>query len=210
MAVRNGWPYIEASVESILNQTYENFDFLIVDDASTDNTCEIIKSYGDPRIKLIHLSKNVGQTAALNVGIDQISTTWIARMDADDYSDPTRLEKQIKASEINPLVCCIGTNCWVFKDDPNIIENIIKNPENDIDIKKSMLRNPSIVHGSILIKLKDLLAAGGYNEKFRVSADIDLYERLLTPSRLVMNIQEPLLGFRIHARQETKTKTDIN
>ena len=73
-----------------------------------------------------------------------------------------------------------------------------------------MLRNPSIVHGSILIKLKDLLAAVGYNEKFRVSADIDLYERLLTPSRLVMNIQEPLLGFRIHARQETKTLIAID
>ena len=205
MAVRNGQPFLKVAIESILNQTYAQFDFLIVDDASTDNTCKIIKSYDDPRIKLISLSENVGQTAALNVGIRQISTPWIARMDADDYSELTRLEKQIKASEDNPSVCCIGTNCWVFRDDPNIIDEIIEKPENDSEIKNSMLREPSIIHGSILIKLEALLDVGCYNEKFRVSADIDLYERLLTPSRYAMNIPEPLLGFRRHQHQETKS-----
>jgi len=205
MAVRNGQPFLDVAIESILNQTYAQFDFLIVDDSSTDNTCKIIKSYDDPRIKLISLSENVGQTAALNVGIRQISTPWIARMDADDYSEHTRLEKQIKASETNPSVCCIGTNCWVFRDDPNIIEEIIKKPENDAEIKSSMLKEPSIIHGSILIKLEALLDAGGFNERFRVSADIDLYERLLTPSRYAMNIPEPLLGFRRHQHQETKS-----
>lgn len=205
MAVRNGQPYLKVAIESILDQTYSNFDFLIIDDESRDNTREVIKSYDDSRIKLICLSENIGQTAALNIGLNRISTPWVARMDADDYSEPTRLEEQIQVIKANPSVCCIGTNAWVFRNDPSIIDEIIKKPVNDHEIKKYLLHDPPIIHGSILINLDVFKEVGFYDERFRVSADFDLYERLLTPTRKAVNIPKPLLGIRRHQGQETKS-----
>ena len=96
MTVYNGSPFLRTAIDSILNQTYADFCFLIVDDASTDDSREIVRSYKDPRIQLVCLEHNVGQTAALNIGLRQATTPWIARMDADDYSGPTRFEEQME------------------------------------------------------------------------------------------------------------------
>src|SRR5262245_42010821 len=96
MAVRNGGSYLRPAVASILGQTYPDFEFLIVDDASTDETVEVIRSYRDRRIRLITLEQNIGQTAALNRGLSEVATEWIARMDADDYSAPDRFQMQME------------------------------------------------------------------------------------------------------------------
>src|SRR3989338_10031399 len=111
MAVQNGGPYLRTAIESILHQTYRDFCFLIVDDGSTDDSREIVRSYDDRRIELLCLEHNVGQTAALNKGLRHAPTPWIARMDADDYSARTRLEVQIKSLEGEPLLACLGTFC---------------------------------------------------------------------------------------------------
>lgn len=210
MAVRNGEPYLTAAIESILNQTYKDFHFLIIDDASEDHTRDVTKSYNDPRIELICLPRNVGQTTALNIGLRHVSSPWIARMDADDFSEPTRLQEQMKVIESDPSLCCVGTCAWIFREDPKIVDSFMMKPEHDIDIKKNMLREPSMIHGSLLINREALLDVGGYNEKYRVSADLDLYDRLLTSSRKARNIPKPLLGIRRHDKQETKALNAIN
>src|SRR5688572_19340877 len=122
MAVRNGEPFLTAAIESILRQTYEEFRFLIVDDASTDRTREVIRSYDDKRIELLCLQQNVGQTAALSIGVQRVSTPWIARMDADDYSAATRFEKQMNLLTADPSLGCVGTFAWVFRNDPAVAE----------------------------------------------------------------------------------------
>jgi glycosyltransferase involved in cell wall biosynthesis len=94
MTVYNGEAYLRETIDSILNQTYKDFKFLILDNASTDSSREIIRSYNDPRIELAALPENIGQAAALNKGLDMIDTPLVARMDADDISLPHRLTRE--------------------------------------------------------------------------------------------------------------------
>ena len=111
MANYNNQRYLKQSIESILNQTYKNFDFLIIDDHSSDDSIKIIKSYSDKRIKLIKNHKNLGLTRSLNIGLKNINTEYIARMDADDISFPRRLKNQYDFLEKNTDVGILGSSC---------------------------------------------------------------------------------------------------
>ena len=208
MAVRNGEPFLNLAIESILRQTYGDFRFLIIDDASTDRTREVARSYNDKRIELICLEKNVGQTAALSRGVHHLSTPWFARMDADDYSAPTRIEEQMRLLESDPSVGCVGTLAWVFQDDPASAESIISRPEHHDDIKHALLWDSPIIHGSIVIDRQKFLQAGGYNDEYRYCADLDLYDRLIPLCRTA-NIPKPLLGLRRHAGQGSQSPVAV-
>lgn len=204
MAVHNGGSYLRTSIDSILQQTFHDFHFLIVDDSSTDDTREIIRSYKDGRIGLFCIDRNVGQTAALNIGLRYVSTPWIARMDADDYSARTRLEEQMRVLEADRSLSCVGTFGWEFKEDPEIVEGISPRPERDADIKRALPYTCPIIHGSIVVFRKALLDVGAYNERYRYLADWEMYERLLAGRRAV-NIPIPLLGIRLHSNQNSFT-----
>ena len=200
MAVHNGEPYLRTAIDSILLQTYGAFHFLIVDDASTDGTRSLIRSYDDPRIDLVCLERNLGQTAALNVGVRTAATPWIARMDADDYSAPTRLEKQLQALDADSTLSCIGTWAWMFRDDPRVTEGSIERPLDHEAILQELLTGTPLIHGSLVIRREALLGAGGYDERYRYSADRALYHRLL-PRHRAANLSERLLGIRRHEQQ---------
>ena len=108
LCVHNGEPFIKEAIESILNQTYKDFEFVIVENCSTDNTWQIIESYTDPRIKAFQTSfKQLSFN--LNHGLMQTKSEYIARMDADDISKPRRLEQQIAYLEANPDIDVLGT-----------------------------------------------------------------------------------------------------
>ncbi len=200
MAVHNGSRFLRTAMDSILNQTYPHFNFLIVDDASVDDTREIIRSYQDPRITLLCLEQNRGQTAALNSGLRRVETPWLARMDADDYSSPTRFEEQMRAIDANPALRCVGTFAWLFREDPFRPEGIITRPVDTQAIKRQLLRGTPMIHGTMVVSREAMMAIGGYNERYRYSQDRDLFNRLLTgyPGA---NIPKPLLGFRRHEGQ---------
>ena len=102
MSVFNGQSYLKEAIESILNQTFEDFEFLIINDASKDNSLRIIQSFDDSRIKLVHNSDNIGLTKSLNKGIDLAKGEFIARMDCDDISLPERLSMQVSFIDKNP------------------------------------------------------------------------------------------------------------
>lgn len=206
MAVHNGSPYLRTAMDSILQQTYPDFCFLIVDDASTDNTREIVGAYQDERIQLVCLDQNVGQTAALSVGLRRATTPWIARMDADDYSAPTRLEEQMRALDADPSLKCVGTDAWTFRDDPQVVDNVITMPLNHADINRALLRGSPIIHGSLVVSRTALLDVGGYNDRYRVGADLDLYDRLL-PRYISANIPKQLLGVRLHKNRSSHSKS---
>ncbi len=110
MPVYNAEKFLTEAIESVLNQTFEKFEFLIIDDGSTDNSINIIKSYADPRIRLCQNEKNSGISATLNRGIELAKTEWIARMDADDICYPTRLEKQYDFIMAHPDGALFS--CW--------------------------------------------------------------------------------------------------
>ncbi len=200
MAVHNGAPYLRTAIDSILQQTYRDFHFLIVDDGSTDETRSIIRSYEDKRIELLSLDQNVGQTAALNIGLRTATTQWIARMDADDYSAPNRLEEQLRALDADTSLNCVGAFAWRFRDDPSVVEGIQTKPLYHTEINRVLLQGSPIIHGSIVVSTKALLDVGGYNERYRYSADLELYDRLLA-KYVAANIPKPLIGVRLHPNQ---------
>ena len=200
MAVHNGGLFLRTAIDSVLAQTYRAFCFLIVDDASTDATREIVRAYDDARIELVYLERNVGQTAALNIGLRHAATPWIARMDADDFSAPTRLEEQMGALERRPSLRCVGTFAWLFRNDPTVRERIVEKPVEYPAIRRELLESTPMIHGSITINRDDLLALGGYDERYRYSADRDLYYRFLE-RHPAANVPKPLLGVRQHEYQ---------
>jgi glycosyltransferase involved in cell wall biosynthesis len=205
MAVHNGSPFLRTAIESILNQTYSNFNFLVIDDASTDDTREIVRSYNDDRITLECLEKNVGQTAALNIGLKLAKTPWIARLDADDYSAPTRFEEQMRALEADPSISCIGTHVWMFHDNPEVVDDVFATPEDHADIKHALLRGSPMVHGSIIADRAALLDIGGFDERYRLVADLELFDRLVLKYKAA-NIPLQLVGIRQHPDQTSGTK----
>lgn len=209
MAVFNGEPYLRTAIESILQQSYRDFNFLIVDDASTDNSREIVESYRDDRIELLALKKNVGQTAALNIGLHHTSREWIARMDADDYSPPTRFEEQMLALDGDDSIVILGTHAWTFREDPDVIDGEFITPLESVDIKRQLLRGSPLIHSSMIAKRSALLEVGAYDERYPHSADIDLYDRLMENHKAA-NLPRKLHGIRLHHYQGTRTKSALN
>lgn len=204
MTVYNGGEFLPTSIDSILRQTYPDFHFLIVDDASTDDTCQIVRSYSDKRIELLCLKENVGQTAALNIGLRHASTPWIARMDADDYSAPTRFEEQMRALDEDSSLSCVGTHAWFFHDDPKSIDDVIATSIGYAGIKKALLKGSPIIHGSMVVNRTVMLDVGAYDERYRYAQDLELFERLLARHNGA-NIPKRLLGIRRHPNQVSRT-----
>ena len=121
MSVYNGEKHLREAIDSILNQTFGDFEFLIINDGSTDRTADILQSYQDSRIKIIHNEKNIGLTKSLNKGLKLAKGEYLARMDADDISYPNRLEVQYEYMEKNPNVGIVGSWNDVIDDIGNTI-----------------------------------------------------------------------------------------
>lgn len=114
MPVYNGEDYVKEAIESILNQTFRNFEFIIIDDGSTDTTPEILSSFNDSRIKIFRNASNLKIANSLNKGIGNASGKYIARMDSDDIAYPERLQRQVKFLERNPSIGLVGTSVRLF------------------------------------------------------------------------------------------------
>ena len=201
MPVYNCELYIKEAVDSILNQTYRNFEFLIIDDASTDSTVSIIKQFNDSRIQLIEKPKNSGYTNSLNLGLGIAKGEFIARMDGDDISLPERFAKQISIFEANPEIILCGTLLSIIGEN-----KIINLPENHEDIKLALLRGNSIAHPSVMFR--NLNAKGfsiSYDLTKEPAEDYDLWVRLLAVGKF-HNLQEVLLQYRVHINQVSKKR----
>lgn len=203
MTVYNGETYLREAIESILDQTYRAFTFLIIDNASTDNSLEIIQSYDDSRIKLVPLPQNIGQIPALNKGLDMIQTPLVARMDADDISLPLRFEQQVNFLDDHPEIAVCGTYAAAFMGKK---ETLWKHPVKSEDINVRLLLECCLAHPSVMMR-KDLLDLHHfrYDETLGHSEDWDLWQRI---SRIypLANIPNVLLRYRVH-NQSVSSKT---
>jgi len=200
MPVYNGEKYLKKSIESILNQTFKDFEFLIINDSSTDNSEKIIKSYADPRIIFIQNEKNIGVTKTLNRGLELATGEYIARMDADDISLTKRLNKQIKFLEANPKIGICGT--WI-KTIGNIKGYIQKYPTNPNEAKAQMLFYTPLAHPTVMMR-KNILKRFNlkYDENLRNGQDYDLWSRALKYTK-ISNLNKVLLLYRIHEKSES-------
>lgn len=180
MSVFNGERYLEESINSILGQTYKNFDFVIVDDASDDETPRILKHWAakDSRIKIITNIKNIGLTASLNKAIKTAKGQYLARQDADDISLSQRLEKQIEFLQNHPGVMILGTFGYVIDSEGKILKELVL-PTSFAKIKKNLIKGNPFIHNSVMMKREFINEIGGYNEKFRISQDYELWFRAL-------------------------------
>jgi glycosyltransferase involved in cell wall biosynthesis len=201
MPVYNCELYIIEAVDSILNQSFDDFEFLIIDDASTDKTVSIIKAYKDPRIKFIEKPVNTGYTDSLNYGLKAAKGEYIARMDGDDIAKPERFAKQIAFLDANPDVVLCGTNFSIIGT-----EKRINLPKENEAIKLGLLRGNCIAHPSIMIRNYALQQFSIlYDSNREPAEDYDLWVRLLKIGKLY-NLQEELLNYRVHITQVSQKR----
>lgn len=195
MAVYNGLPYLQEAVESIFNQTYKNLEFIVIDDASTDRSWNLLKSIKDKRLVLMQNAKNVGLAASLNKALKKAKGEFIARMDADDVSMPKRLETQFNFMMKNPDIDLCGT--WVDRINSNgKTLGQTKFPQKDKSIKKLLAWQPSIVHPTFFARAQFFKALNYYDPKFDYAEDYELLVRASGKFKMA-NIPQKLLQWRV-------------
>ncbi|MBL8005911.1 MAG: glycosyltransferase [Ignavibacteria bacterium] len=208
--VYNCEKFIRQSVESILNQTYGDFEYIIVEDGSSDKTPGIVKQLAaiDKRIKLLINERNIGRVKSLNKALENAQGEYVALQDADDFSMPERLEKQIAFLDKNPDYVLVGANIIVIDEFENFIskpERPLKNP----DAKFSMLfrctfANPSIVYRKKITDEHNLR----YEDNFIHAEDFRIMS-LIARHGKIYNFEEPLVKYRRHSGNNSVMNFDI-
>lgn len=204
MPAYNCGKYIVQSIKSIINQTYKEFDFIIIDDGSTDNTEEIVNGFKDSRI-IYKKTENKGTSAALNYGLKFCAGDWVARIDADDLNIPGRLETQMNFIEANPQYDIISSWSVYFKE-PHKILFLLKEPVEHTDIYDFFdLHNP--VNQSSMIFRKKIIKKEKFNEEYKHNEDYELLYRIRDKVKFY-NIPRFLTYTRV--RKDSKTFTASN
>ena len=202
MAVHNGGLYLQEAVESILNQTFSDFEFLIVDDGSTDRSPDVIRTYADRRIRLIENASNIGQTRSLNRGLTLARGDLIARHDADDVAEPDRFACQVEHLDANSDVALLGSQ-YVEIDHSGKAREGVRLPCSHVDICWHLLFNTAFVHSSVMMRRAPILEQVGlYNEDVIYAQDYEYWQRIANRFR-VANLDAALVRYRVHERSLT-------
>lgn len=204
MSVYNGAKYLTEAIESVLSQTYKDFEFIIINDGSTDQSLEVIKRYQEQDSRIVLISReNRGLPYSLNEGIDIAKGKYIARMDADDISLPTRFAKQVAFMEANPNIGVCGGWIDVFSADS--ITRTVRTPALYEEARVRLIFSPCFMHPTVIVR-KDLLDKHNlrYDTEFINSQDYELWSRIVEYTE-VSNIQEVLLRYRRHRDSVTYT-----
>lgn len=195
MPVYNGASFLSSTIESILSQTYENFELLILDDCSNDDSIEIIKSFNDKRIKLFQNKENEGYIKGLNFLIQNSKGDYIARNDQDDISLPQRIYKQLKLFKRKPKLSIVGGQIKTFGKS----QKKISYPTNLSDCRSHLLLNTCLHHPTVIFKRKTIehFINRLYDETKEPSEDYDLWTRLSLFLE-IENVPDIILKYRIH------------
>lgn len=195
MPVYNGEAYLKEAIESMLSQTYASFEFIIIDDGSTDDTATIIQSFAakDQRIVMINNEINLGLTKSLNKGIKLVRGEFVARMDADDVSWPDRIGNQVNFLINNPDHVCVGSDTDLINIAGKKI-GMVRLPHADC-IHDYIRKRNCFVHGTLMVKLSALLKIGGYDENYQLAQDYRLLLRLAHEGKLG-NVDKVLYSLR--------------
>lgn len=177
MCVYNGERYLREAIESILRQTFTDFEFLIIDDGSTDASRSIVLSYDDPRIRLVVNETNIGLTKSLNKGLDLARGEYVARMDADDVSMPERLGRQVDFMDDNPGVWLLGS-CSEFIDSTGTTCRRNSSRLTREELYYRLNFGNVFPHSSVMFRRREVMTIGGYDESFRRSQDYELWSRI--------------------------------
>ena len=200
MSVHNGLPFLEEAVESIYYQTFTDYEFIIVDDCSTDGSDHLIKKWEkhDPRVRCLKNDYNKGLTASLNLALSQTQGEFVARMDADDISESIRLEKQVEFLMKNMDYIAVGTSCKTIDSEGRETGQKLIGCDH-LEMMMWFLDQNHMIHGSVMFRNLDNIY---YDESFYSAQDYDLWTRLIRRGKLA-NLSECLYSWRIHGEAVT-------
>lgn len=195
MPVYNGGEFLRPAIESVIGQTYTDFEFLIIDDGSTDSSFAVCQEYRDRRIRLVRNEANLGLIATLNKGLELCEGEFIARMDCDDICLPWRLEKQLAFLDAHPDIGICGT--WFEKFYGNCSQ-IMRVPVEDAHIRFSLVMDNAFGHNTILMR-REVLERHGlrYDPDYRYAEDYEFWVRCSAHTRLA-NLPEVMVRYRYH------------
>ena len=199
MPAYNGAEYLPTAIDSILAQRFDDFELLILDDGSTDETPAILRKYAaeDRRIRTFSRT-NRGLVASLNELLAHAQGRYVARMDADDSALPDRLSQQIRFLEEHPEVVCVGGFVEFIDDQGRFLKKSTYPPGNKRIQERLLAGFTAICHPTALMRRDSLVRVGGYDEKFSLAEDLDLWLRLGEVGELA-NVEEVVLRYRLHA-----------
>jgi glycosyltransferase involved in cell wall biosynthesis len=198
MPVHNGLPFLDESIKSILAQTLSDFEFVILDDASTDGSVELLREWEkrDPRIRLHTSSKRLGLAGSSNAVVSKTRTPILARMDADDIAHPDRLRRQLDIMDSRPDIAVIGSLCNGIDASGRIVR-----PRDRWRLVRRSIYIP-FPHGSVMFRRDVFDAVGGYNENAKRAEDQDLFSRMAAQGRVV-TLPDVLYSYRYHSGNAT-------
>ncbi len=209
MCTYNRAHYITQAIDSVLSQTFQDFELLILDDCSTDNTEEVMAAYlTDPRIKYIKNEQNLGITKNRNKALALSNGKYIAVLDSDDYwTDNTKLEKQINFLNKNPDYILIGTNMTIVDEQNKTIKKV-SYPSSNFLIKNLLLLKNLFCHSSVMYKKQEIINLGSYDESLPIWEDYDLWLKIGNKYKFA-NLNTYTTAYRQHASQSNSEKIKI-
>ncbi len=212
LPVRNGMPYLPQAVESILTQSFTDFELLVINNGSTDGTADYLRAVADSRLRVLSPG-SIGLARSLNIGLAQARGQYVARHDADDRSAPDRFARQVEFLDANPGIAVLGT-CVGFIDGDGI--EVIDGWTQTVREQQDPAQTPEqilammpltccIAHGSVMMRTAVALRAGGYNPATVPAEDYDLWLRLL-PDHGIAKLPDRLYDYRVHADQSSSAR----
>jgi hypothetical protein len=203
MSIYNAETYLREAIDSILNQTFTDFEFLIYSDGSTDGSAEIVRSYTDPRLIFIENKTNRSVSPNMNEGIERARGRYIVRMDGDDLADPERIAKQVAYLDAHPEIGLCGSAVRYF----GASDALIQLPEDNNTIQHTMWLRNCFYQPSVAIRTSVLRESGlRYDANYEFAEDYKLWSDLCAVTQ-GHNLPEPLLNYRIHSHQISRRQT---
>mgnify|MGYP000500499379 CR=1 FL=1 len=204
LPIYNAERYLKQSIQSILCQTFTDFELLAINDGSIDSSSEILSSFNDKRLRIINNDKNRGLIYTLNRGIEEAKGKYIARMDADDIATPNRLSLQVQFLEQNSSVALVG-GCAEFIDENDIPFMSCKVPLSHNEIIQEIFSANCFIHPSVMFRTSVIRSLGGYRSEALHAEDYDLWLRIIEHHQ-VANLPDNLILYRIHPNQVSQRK----
>jgi len=206
--VHNREDYICVAVNSILAQTFRDFELVVVDDGSTDRTAEVLAGYSDPRLRVARNPRNLGIPATRNRGLELARGEYIALLDSDDHAYPERLGRQVGYLDDNPEIMQVGSWCSFMDSNGRMLDKVRRQPLNSEDIHAHLLFHCPVINRTVMARTETLREAG-YDTNFQRCQDYDMHCRLVTAGHMLANLPEILVCGREHPGRFTGQTSDL-
>lgn len=209
LAVHDGERYVARAIDSVLKQTFDDFELLVVDDASTDSTPELLAAIDDTRVRVLHNAENLGQVASLNRGLQEARGELIARLDADDWCRADRLARQVSVLDAEPSVAVVGSWATIVDEADRVVGFARQTIRDYVDfVYLNLIAWVQIPHPAATYRRDVVLELGGYDEALGPSEDKDLWRKMALARYDARNIEAELIRYRVHGEQLSRVRAE--